>query len=81
LSGLVGSIVGSGVGATVGGLGSTIYYLLSEGGSYLLNGGGVDVILKAYETGVRGAGQWALIGGLGGMFLFAKIRDYVLGKG
>jgi len=79
-TGLVGGVIGSGVGATVGGVGSALYYLITEGAGYALNGGGTDVLSKAYQSGIQGAGTWALILGVGGMFLSAKIRDLILGK-
>ncbi|MDI6799019.1 MAG: hypothetical protein QMD12_03465 [Candidatus Aenigmarchaeota archaeon] len=77
LAGGIGAIVGAGIGSTVGFLGSAAHYLLTEGCSYLLNGGGADAILKTYEHSIRAAGEWGLIGGLGGMILFAKFRDTI----
>ena len=77
LAGIAGGIIGSGVGSSVGFLGASARYLLSQA-SYLMNGGGMDVLFKAYEQGIRTAGEWGLIGGLGGMIFFAKFRDYVL---
>jgi hypothetical protein len=78
LAGGIGAIVGAGVGSTVGFLGSATYYLLKEGIGYVANGGGADVLLKTYEHGVRTGGEWGIIGGLGGLILFAKCRDYIL---
>mgnify|MGYP001774470370 CR=1 FL=1 len=78
LAGAVGAVAGSGVGFTVGFLGSSLRYLAKEGIWYLVNGGGLDAIAKAYEQGIRSGGELALVGSLGGLLLFAKFRDYVL---
>ncbi len=78
LAGGIGAIIGSGVGFTVGFLGSSIRYFAKEGIWYLMNGGGIDVIAKAYEQGIKNGGELALVGSLGGLIIFAKCRDYVL---
>jgi len=78
LSGLIGSVIGTYAGATVGFLGSAGHYLYSEGASYLLNGGGLNTLGKVYESGVKGCGQGALLGGVIGMLLFATTRDRIL---
>ncbi len=78
LAGGIGAIIGSGAGFTVGFLGSSVRYLIKEGVWYLVNGGGMDAIAKAYEQGIRSGGDLALVGSLGGLILFAKCRDYVL---
>jgi hypothetical protein len=80
LSGVVGYVAGAGVGAGVGGVGSTVLYLVQEGGSYIMNGAVSDAIIKAYDAGIKGAGLCALIGGVGGALLFMKGRDYILSK-
>ncbi|MEM5790781.1 MAG: hypothetical protein QXP77_01910 [Candidatus Aenigmatarchaeota archaeon] len=78
LAGAIGAIAGSGTGFTVGFLGSSIRYFAREGIWYLMNGGGMDAIVKAYEQGINSGGELALVGSLGGLLLFAKCRDYVL---
>ncbi len=76
--GAVGAIAGSGLAFTLGFSVSSIRYLVKEGLFYMMNGGGMDALAKAYQEGIKVGGEWALIGGLGGMFLFAKFRDYLL---
>lgn len=78
LTGAIGTIAGSGLGFTVGFLGSSLRYLAKEGIWYLVNGKAMDALYNAYEQGIRNGGELALVCGLGGLILFSKFRDYVL---
>lgn len=76
LAGGVGAVVGAGVGSTVGFVGNAAYYLATHAG--YLTTQGTDVLMKTYQQAITASGEWGLVGALGGLILFAKLRDYVL---
>jgi len=78
LAGTVGAVAGAGVGSMVGFAGNAAYYLVTQAGSYVTSGNGLDLLMKTYEHAARGGGEWGLIGSVAGLILFSKCRDYVL---
>lgn len=76
--GTVGTIAGAGLGSLAGFAGGAIYYLATQTGNYVASGNLLELVVKTYENAAAAGGQWGLIGGVAGLILFSKGRDYVL---
>jgi hypothetical protein len=76
--GTVGAIGGAGLGSLTGFAGGAAYHLITQTGNYLTNGNAIDLLVKTYEQAAMAGGQWGLVGGIAGLILFSKGRDYLL---